>query len=139
MENELHHQYRELRAKGLKVKYWWFKSKSHDLMKELHPEVDFKFSMDGSRHLRGDKVSAIVQQLMLVKRFLVIVKVSSENFISKFAALQREVRRREHLVSMNFKILETWIRHLCLLLLIMERGMMTRVPKLCGIVELHLD
>lgn len=44
MEEELHCQYRELCDKSLKVKYWWFKAKSCDLMKELHPKVDFKFS-----------------------------------------------------------------------------------------------
>lgn len=44
MEEELFRQYRELRDKGLKVKFWWFRSKSKDLMKEMHPDVEFKFS-----------------------------------------------------------------------------------------------
>ena len=44
MEAELHRQYRELREKGLKVKAWWFEAKSKELMKEMHPDVEFKFS-----------------------------------------------------------------------------------------------
>ena len=44
MKDELHHQYREFRDKGLKVKSWWFEAKSKELMMEMHPEVAFKFS-----------------------------------------------------------------------------------------------
>ena len=44
MEAELHRQYVELRKKGLKVKSWWFKAKSIELMKDMHPEVEFRFS-----------------------------------------------------------------------------------------------
>ena len=44
MESELHRQYRELREKGLKVKAWWFEAKSKELMKDMHPDLEFKFS-----------------------------------------------------------------------------------------------
>lgn len=46
MEEELHRQYRALREKGLKVKAWWFEANSKELMKAMHPEVNFK-SSDG--------------------------------------------------------------------------------------------
>ena len=37
-------QFKELRSKGLKVKHWWFRTRSSQLMLEMHPEADFKFS-----------------------------------------------------------------------------------------------
>lgn len=36
--------FEEMRQKGLKVKQYWFKAPSCQLMKELHPDVDFRFS-----------------------------------------------------------------------------------------------
>ena len=44
MEDKLHRQYRELREKDLKDKSWWFEAQSKELMLEMHPEVEFKFS-----------------------------------------------------------------------------------------------
>ncbi len=44
MEDEFHRQYRELREKGLKIKGWWFEAKLKELMREMHPEEEFKFS-----------------------------------------------------------------------------------------------
>ena len=44
MGDELHQQFCELHEKGLKVKNWWFKAKSKELMREIHPDVVFKFS-----------------------------------------------------------------------------------------------
>ena len=32
------------RSKGLKVKHWWFCTRLTQLMRELYPEADFKFS-----------------------------------------------------------------------------------------------
>ena len=44
MEAELVRQFRELRAKGLKVRSWWFEAKRKELMTLMHPDVEFKFS-----------------------------------------------------------------------------------------------
>ena len=41
----LANEFQELRKKGLKVKYYhWFLSRAKQLMTELHPDVDFRFS-----------------------------------------------------------------------------------------------
>jgi transposase-like protein len=44
MEEELYLQYQKLRSDGLKVKGWWFEAKSKELMKDMHPGEEFKFS-----------------------------------------------------------------------------------------------
>ena len=44
VEEKLVAEFKELRQKGLKVKQYWFRTQSHQLMQELHPEVEFRFS-----------------------------------------------------------------------------------------------
>ena len=44
VEEKLFEEFQEIRQKGLKVKHWWFRTRSKQLMEELHPEADFKFS-----------------------------------------------------------------------------------------------
>ena len=44
VEEKLVGKFNELRAKGLKVKHYWFRARAVQLMSELHPDVDFKFS-----------------------------------------------------------------------------------------------
>ena len=44
MEAELVRQFLELRAKGLKVRSWWFEAKGNELMTLMHPDVEFKIS-----------------------------------------------------------------------------------------------
>ena len=44
VEEKLLTKFMELRAKGLKVKHYWFRTRAVQLMRELHPDVDFKFS-----------------------------------------------------------------------------------------------
>ena len=44
VEEKLHAEFAELRAKGLKIKHYWFHTRAMQLMSELHPDVDFKFS-----------------------------------------------------------------------------------------------
>ena len=77
MEPALYQEYKEFRRKGLKVKGYWFKLRAGQLLTEMNPETNFKFS-DGwftafkarykislQRHMNGtqkapdDKVQAI--------------------------------------------------------------------------------
>ena len=44
MEVRLHEEYKELRAKGLKVKGYWFKVRARQLMEEICPGKPFAFS-----------------------------------------------------------------------------------------------
>lgn len=44
VEEKLVEEFKELRQKGLKVKHYWFRTRAHQLMTELHPGVDFRFS-----------------------------------------------------------------------------------------------
>lgn len=44
VEEKLLEEFKELRSKGLEVKHWWFRTRSTQLMLELHPDVNFKFS-----------------------------------------------------------------------------------------------
>ena len=44
VEEKLLAEFTELRAKGLKVKHYWFRARAVQLMSELHPDVEFKFS-----------------------------------------------------------------------------------------------
>ena len=44
VEEQLYKEFEDTRRKGLKVKHWWLKMRSKQLMEELHPEADFKFS-----------------------------------------------------------------------------------------------
>ena len=44
VEEKLVEEFRELRQKGLKVKQYWFRTRAHQLMSELHPGDDFRFS-----------------------------------------------------------------------------------------------
>ena len=44
VEEKLLTEFMELRAKGLKVKHYWFRTRALQLIRELHPDVDFKFS-----------------------------------------------------------------------------------------------
>ena len=44
VEEKLLVEFKDLRSKGLKVKQWWFRTRSIQLMLDLHPDVDFKFS-----------------------------------------------------------------------------------------------
>ena len=82
MEAELHRQYRELREKGLKVKAWWFEAKSKELIKEMYPEVEFKFSDGWFTAFEKRNQSGITQQQMSASRHLVIFNTKSKSFIS---------------------------------------------------------
>ena len=44
VEEKLVSEFKELRQKGLKVRHYWFATRSKQLMAELHPGVEFKFS-----------------------------------------------------------------------------------------------
>ena len=44
MEERLFQEFKEMREKGLKVKYYWFATRAKQFMDELHPEVNFKCS-----------------------------------------------------------------------------------------------
>lgn len=44
VEVKLFKEFKKLQSKGLKVKHWWFCTRATQLMRELHPEADFKFS-----------------------------------------------------------------------------------------------
>lgn len=43
MEKKLHKEFLELRNQGLKVKQWWFRTRSKQLCDEIYPERKFKF------------------------------------------------------------------------------------------------
>ena len=44
MEVKLVEEFKELRQKGLKVKHYWFKTRACQLMREMHPDDDFRLS-----------------------------------------------------------------------------------------------
>lgn len=44
MEKKLFEDFKELSAKGVKVKEWWFRTRCKQIMAELHPGVEFKIS-----------------------------------------------------------------------------------------------
>lgn len=44
LEEKLLQEFKEVREKGLKVKHYWFATRAKQLMSELHPSVEFKFS-----------------------------------------------------------------------------------------------
>lgn len=45
MEEQLHKEFKEIRHKGIKVKGWWFKARARAILKETHPNNQFKFSL----------------------------------------------------------------------------------------------
>ena len=44
VEEKLVIEFQELRKKGLKVRQYWFKTRARQLMKEMHPDMNFSFS-----------------------------------------------------------------------------------------------
>ena len=44
MEARLVEEFRKTHEKGLKVKHYWFKVRARQLMKEMHPEADFRLT-----------------------------------------------------------------------------------------------
>lgn len=44
VEEKLMEEFKEIRKNGLKVKQYWFKTRAHQLMKEMHPGDNFSFS-----------------------------------------------------------------------------------------------
>lgn len=137
MEDELHRQYTELHKKGLKVKSWWFEARCNDLMKVMHPEVQFKFQMGGSLLLRREKELVTAQRLMCLRKHPAISKAGYKSFIGTFDNLLSEEYKEVSLDSTNSETLAMLIKHLCLSLLIMVRGMMTGEQALSGIVVVH--
>ena len=44
VEEELCHEYKNLRKQGLKVKGFWFKTRGKQLLMQMHPDASFLFS-----------------------------------------------------------------------------------------------
>ena len=44
VEERLVTEFKELRRKGLKMKYYWFENHAQQLMSELHPDANYRFS-----------------------------------------------------------------------------------------------
>ena len=44
MEEKLYTEYKVLRAKGLKVKGWWFRTRVKEILEEIEPDANFQFS-----------------------------------------------------------------------------------------------
>jgi transposase-like protein len=44
MEERLYEEFLDMRQSGKKVKRWWFNTRGHQILKELQPDANFKFS-----------------------------------------------------------------------------------------------
>ncbi len=88
MEDELHHQYCELRDKSLIVKSQWFEAKSKELMMEMHPELEFEFP-DGWFTAFKQRKSINYHSTTNVSQ--VILNSRSVSSTSSYANLQNEM------------------------------------------------
>ena len=133
VEEKLVGKFNELRAKGLKVKHYWFRTQAVQLMSELHPDVDFKFSPGWFDRFKA-------RNNLSYRRSTNVAQTKPTDMEDKIRAFHLENRRVAALkdsvepwASSSCALSPMWIRHHFLSLSIVGRATTKRETRQFGI------
>ena len=134
LEMQFHGEFKEQRAKGLKVKAWWFKNRADQLSRELYPT---KLNDDGT-------IPFLISKYWferLQNRFSVSLRATT-NHASEEPERKLQLAHEFHasiiaVGEFRQRKLAIWIRHLCHLISTPGRRMQIKAPRPYGIGRLE--
>jgi hypothetical protein len=134
VEEQLYREYQENRQKGLKVKHWWSRTWSKQLMEELHPWAEFMFSLGWFDRFKSWVSISLRRSTNVSQKQPSDLKIYIREF---HLCIRRVATEGEHMGEL--RQFELAIRHHCHSLYLKGKGTTWGVRQLCGIVEKNQD